>query len=294
MLKKAILSSFLFLFIYALFIQTKSSGTSQHQWQDNVVKAQRFLYAENLSQNVIVGSSLACRLVTDKLPNTFNLSFPAMTIYDGLNIIFLKKKLPKHVFIETNLVLSQESKDFFSSLDNSILYNARKAFPILRDEYQPVGMLGSAIILSMNKLKTKVDSFLPQKKIITYHNNVDENIFQKLLNLQKESYSQRPEEKQIKESFQNLTGYVNSLERKGVNIIFFEMPVNGTLCSLPKAITIRESFFKYFPPTKYQYIPMPPCTEYKTTDGVHLGYDEALKYTSYFKIAAQSFLSDYR
>ena len=85
---------------------------------------------------------------------------------------------------------------------------------------------------------------------------------------------------------------LTSLESKGTHIVFFEMPVNEQLCTLPKAEVIRENFYHYFSPKTYAYIVQPSCAEYKTTDGLHLTALEASRYTSYFKSQVHKYLSE--
>lgn len=291
MIKKTIISAFIFLLLYAIFVMVRPLGTSQHQWQDNIIKAQRFIYADDVPQSVIVGSSLSCRLVMDNLPQMYNLSFQALTIYDGLPVLVHKEKLPKNVFIEMNVALRKESNNFSSTLNNPILYNVRKRFLFLRDEYQPMGVLGSASIRFVNKVMSELRSISPNKATSDAQNfKKNEGLFLKLLNAQIESYSKKPEQKLLDERFNNLAGYVAELGKKGVQVIFFEMPVNGKLCDLPKARIIRETFYKDFPPAKYRYISMPACSEYETTDGVHLGHEEAERYTAYFRAQAGKYL----
>src|SRR5690606_41937034 len=65
-------------------------------------------------------------------------------------------------------------------------------------------------------------------------------------------------------------------ENNGVRVILFEMPVNETLCDLAEPQMIREYYRRYFPESKYDYIRVPHCDGYMTTDGAHLGGVEAL------------------
>jgi len=285
MIKKAILSTFIFLALHGILVMVRPPHTSgQHQWQDNIIKAQRFIYDENdASYDVIVGSSLSGRLVMDRLPHMYNLSFGGLTIFDGLNILAHKETVPQRIFIEMNVVWKKEDEGFTSSINQPILYYLRKMFPSLRDEYEPIGLLGDRIIPIITNRMT---SYMQKKETandLSVEKEKHNAFFTRMLNIQIESYTQKLDLKALDESFKNLKLYVNELERRNAHVIFYEMPVNQKLCYLPLATSIREKFHEYFPVTKYSYIYAPDCSEYETMDGLHLGNEEAVKYTNYFK-----------
>ncbi len=271
------------LVVHAVYVNIYPFGATQHQLQDNIIRAQRFIYLEEASINsVIVGSSLARHLKMELLPNMYNLSFGGYSILDGLKIVSQKIDMPGTIYIETNVILKGENNDFQTSINSPILFNLRRILPSLRDEFQPVSLLGYNIIkLKIKQLKI---STIPANSIKT--SKRDQALFLKMLNLQIEQYSIEPEINLLNENFQKLKGHIADFEKKGINIVFFEMPVNSKLMNLPKAIAIREFFYRTFPPIKYKYITVPENIKFKTRDGLHLGYEEAFNYTKYFKTKA--------
>jgi hypothetical protein len=309
MVKKTIITFVTLFIIYAIFVAffaPKWWHASQHQWQDNIIKAQNFLYDESDTiQNLIIGSSLSNRIITDSLPKTYNLSFGGQSIFDGLNILTHKSKMPANIFIEINVVLREESKNFTQSLNSPLLYYPRKTISSLREDKQPMAVLGLGIRIICYKIKNKVKSILvPTEKrgdikknikietkpnvnnsLVETKSNVNNSLFTKMLNDQIESYSKIPKQEALNNSFSLLKEYLKKIEliNKEVNIIFFEMPVNYQLENLPGAKIVRETFFKEFPQTKYSYTLLPDSLKCETTDGVHLRSDEAIKYTIYFK-----------
>lgn len=315
MIKKTLFITVILFVTYTLYIAwfKPSWDTAQNQWQENLIKAQRYIYDNNdPKQNVIAGSSLANRFDMKMLPDMYNLSMNGGSLFEGLYIIMRKDKLPKNVFIEMNYVLRKENKDFISSFSSPIIVYARKVVPSLRVENQPLGIV-EKIIVSVKgrfipKLKSLILTILINLKSIwgikinhtintdTISNNrsIDSNeLYNSMLNFQIVSYSKYPDPQLLSECFTSLKTYVNALEQKGVTIVFFEMPVNGKLCNLPMATTIRETFYKYFPADHYHYIRIPDCSEYKTMDGEHLSPDEVIKYTDYFKIkSAESLINE--
>ena len=286
MIKKTIIVTFILFAGYSLFViylAPKWWYASQYTLQGNIIKAQDYMYGNNDScENVIVGSSLSCRLIMDSLPQTYNLSFAGLSIYEGLNILTRKQHLPKNVFIEQNEVMRYADKPFISGLNSRILFHLRKSFPVMRADKQPLGVMGEQInIITQGFLWMYRSLLFPRNETIRKANKKE--IYLNMLSLQKDSYSQIPDERLIKERFNSLNKYIAKLERRGVNFIFFEMPVDSALNYLPTATTIRQTFRNYYPESKYQYIPIPDSVNYETSDGLHLVRSAALSYTVYLK-----------
>jgi hypothetical protein len=287
MIKRTIIVAILLFVTYSIFVISFAPrwwNASQHQWQDNIIKAQKLIYNDkDTYPNVIVGSSLSCRLVMDSIPQTYNLAFGGQSIYDGLNILTHANKLPKNVFVEMNEVLRAEDKKFTSSLFSSLLYYPKKILPSLREDKQPLGIIGAKISYRLIGLSIEhLKSFFR----LTQENKVNNNgndLFEKLLQSQLEGYSKLPSQLLIDESFDNLKMYVAKLKKKDVNVVFFELPINSKLVNSPRANFIRNTFYKYFPEKEYNYIPLPDSKQFTTTDGIHLGGNEALQYTIFFK-----------
>jgi hypothetical protein len=283
MIKKSLFAALMYLILHALVVNFTGIGNSQHIWQDNINKAQRYIYSKDTLMNVIVGSSLSNRLIMDSLPGLYNLSLQGQNVYDGLAIILRKEQLPKTIYLEMNIVLGNENKTFTSSLFSPVLYNLRKYFPSLRDEYQPVGQLGKVVMNSVSKIK-------PDSKLLKSP-PVSEEVFDKIINLKSEEYSIVPDEEVLENRRAILKEYVLALGNRGTEVIFFEMPVNEKLAKLSRPCKIRETFNSTFSPEKYKYIPLPDCKDYRTRDGEHLSPEEALLYTCYFRsmITAKDF-----
>ena len=279
MIKKTTFVFIILLAAYAVlfFFIKPAMQLSQHQWQDNIIKAQNFIYhtEKKAPEKIIVGSSMSCRLVQDSLQDFYNLSFSGQSVFDGLHILKEQKNLPKDLFIEMNVILKKEDKNFTDALLNPFLYTLKKYIPVLRDGKQPMAIAGfllSEIIKKTGNADAPTTTSLNQ-----------ETLFMKTLNVQRKDYLNAPDKKTLDAIFTQLKTYTDYFQQKGVNIIFFEMPVHPSLCNLPKALIIREKFYLNFPQDKYNYIPVPDCNVYHTTDGIHLTQEETLVYTNYFK-----------
>lgn len=294
MIKKTIVVGIVFFVIYTIltFSIMPDKFVSQHQWQSNIITAQKFIYDDMaVYNNVIIGSSLSNRLVIDSLPKTFNLSFSGQSIYDGLNILSHKTNLPKNVFIEMNIALRGKDENFASAIFSPVLYYLRKLLPSLRDGKQPIGILGgiTSSIITRPFIEGLKNIFQLNEESATNMNKKE--LFSKMLLLEIKNYSQCPSQKTIKGSFDSLDKLVSQLENRGVNIVFFEIPVNSKLNNLPRAKTIRSAFYSSFPSSIYNYISIPDSCKFETTDGLHLNEDEALRYTMYLKSKLFNYLS---
>jgi hypothetical protein len=287
MLKKICLVAVLLFISYAVFVSSfapKWWSASQNQWQANIIKAQKFICGNtDTVEKVIVGTSLSYRLVMDSLPGTYNLSFSGQSIYDGLNILVHKEKIPT-IFIEMNVALFKENEDFTSALSSPVLFYPKKEIRALREDKQPIAIIGNKMSVDfMDHFIMKCKYFFhlqPQQSGEQANGN---ELFEKMLQLQVKEYSKIPDHQLVMECFNELERYIRILEQMGTRIVFFEMPVNKQLKQLPKAKMIRETFYNKFPEGKYMYIPMPDSIAFKTTDGVHLDEQEALTYTRYLK-----------
>lgn len=293
MIRKALIYSLLFVAGYCIVIMLFRPNTqiAQHQWQSNFIKAQNFIYNKESDtvHNVIIGSSLSCRLVMDSLKDYYNLSFSGQSIYDGLNILSHKNKFPKNIFIETNIVFRKEDENFIASLSNPVLYNTRLFIPSLRDGKQPLAIIGEKCSFLVGGLLSRLKPATPANADGLQTASQNNDLFEKILKRETENYSVAPPEKLVKESFDRLAAYLEPMQKKGVNIVFFEMPVNYNLIDLAESVSVRKNFYKKFPPGQYSYIEVPDNSHYKTTDGLHLNSEEAIQYTTYFQQAAKRF-----
>jgi hypothetical protein len=277
-----------------------SLRASTHQWQDNIIKAQKYIYEESPQiNNMIIGSSLSRRLNMDNLPDFANLSFNGLSIFDGLNILKHKELSTKNVFIETNFVLRNGNDNFDKTLFGPVLFTLRKYLLSLRDDRQPIPIVisglyncESRIIESVNLLKYLIKDGIKMmlgplanslKKKPSETNLKKDELFNKLLKYQIDYYSKKPDNKLIEEKFALLLENVEFLKKRNVNVIFFEMPTNNSLRELPLSSIVRNKFHQYFPKEAYQYIEVPKGSYCLTGDGIHLARDEAIEYTLYFK-----------
>ncbi len=279
-----IVAALLFSF-YCLFINTHlSMGASQNQWQENIIKAQKYIYNNTSSSNdVMVGTSLSNKLIMDSIPGFINLSFSGESIYDGLNIILLKDKLPRSVYIEMNFAFKSQNEEFISSVSNPVLLKVKKHLYALREDKQPLAIFGdftNTFFVKNMILKTK-NSFFARQNVFMSSN---QSVLGEMIKLQQQKYILEPDTMLVTSCLKKLHPLINRLKKQNVNVVFFEMPVNEQLINMPMAKKVRELFLKEFPIETNNYIFSPKnIADYQTTDGIHLTKSEILTYRSYFK-----------
>jgi hypothetical protein len=232
MIKKTLLVfTALFVIYNIIVILNPKMSVTQQQWQDNVVKGEKYIYDESDSlTSVIIGSSLARRIVMDSLPHFYNLAFAGQGCFDGLEILAHKKNLPKTIYIEINTILTEPNKEFTTSLFAPLPFNIKKYFVSLRSDKQPLGFSFGIVqsVLNKNKNAENTDTNIPPEQ--------ENNIFKKVLGIQFKNYSQIPAGDTVPRLFSLLEKYVTDFKARGVKIVFFE----STTVSLPvKTVSLK-------------------------------------------------------
>ena len=286
MIKKSLISAGVLLLLYIVFIAVYKPdwNSGQTQWQANKIRAQNFLYNKEIYNKVILGTSLSAGgIITDSLPkNIYNLGLDGQTIWDGFLVLERRTEAVKVVFIEMNVIISGENKTFVKSIASQTSYYFCKYLPWKREKYKSADLvLSLAKMYSMMKYERQ--NSITHNKAESEEKYVRTEMFNKLLKLQQERYSILPTNEVIEDKFRKLKMYTDNLEAKGIKIVFFEMPIEKELCTMPYFVTLRSAFYKNFPPSKYKYILQPDCSEYQTRDGIHINLEGKKKYTQYFK-----------
>ena len=120
MIKKSILCfAVLFGLHLSIVLLNPTMGMATHQWQDNVIKAQQFIYAEE-SDTVMVGTSLSARIIRDSIPTVRSVSFGGCAVEDGLKIILSKGNFPKYILAETNLFFLDGNPELVSKIASEV------------------------------------------------------------------------------------------------------------------------------------------------------------------------------
>ena len=269
MIKKSLLCFSVLFCLHFLIVQLNPTlGMATHQWQENLIKAQSFLYADH-ADSAMVGTSLSARIIRDSIPSVKSVSFGGCAVEDGLRIISSKRHLPQYVFVESNLLFMEGNKELVNKLTEGIIPKIKYWIPSLREQYEPVCLLAS--------LALKAGNVNPQAGAAA----IDLNILNQSIKQQQEDdrkYLYEVSEERLR----TIKELMDSLEGKGVKFVFFEMTVNEQIYHLRKFAKTRERLAQKFPKDQYRYLPS-DTMHYTTTDGEHLSFEEQQVFSHFFK-----------
>lgn len=268
MIRRSLLVFALLVVGYALYIKfgKPELNTVQHQASGNRISAEQYVFApDEPNSTVIVGSSLAFRIAMDSLPpNTTNLGFGGLTVYDGLELVRRSGKKPRRVVLETNMIFKDPDRGFLDAVFQPGLFELRKAMPILREENQPSGVLVGYLKRSMNagdgQVAAQADSMA-----------MSEN----LLNTNRGIFSKAPADSTQQRFIATLSQEVKALEANGTEVVFVEIPISEELMESPLAIRAREVIQTLFPDHRF----VRSDRTWRTTDGLHLEWHNAQRYS---------------
>src|SRR6202012_2438851 len=207
---------FVFLFVAytaLLMVAKKDFSAPQYQYQENIIKADKYIYQAKVPKNVIIGTSLSAEIVADSLPGFYNMAMAGMSMLEGYDIIIKRKTLPKTVFIESNLYYHTEREDFKETFNSKIVSFFRGKLISLRDENQPVGVLNYY-------LKSKDNTQAAAKKKIDY-SDPDPPYFKAIIAYARAKSNEKPDTAKLIASLNNLARIVKYLEANGARVYFF-------------------------------------------------------------------------
>jgi hypothetical protein len=246
MIKTSLLTVFGLLICYEMVIRSTDVWWTigQNQWQANVIRANKFIYSDSQIDNVMVGSSISSKLGVkisrDSLPAGFyNLSFDGLSSMDGLLILQKLNYSPQRIFIESNMLMRGEDKNFQATLFSPILFSMKKFGKSLRENNQPVEVLSRMFTAR----KMHPDS-VSQEPIADFTR--DEATYRSMLGIKINSSSKRLPETQVRAQIQRLKRMVGQFQERGVQVIFLRFPwirpyvVCLVLCKLGKQLRRRS------------------------------------------------------
>lgn len=271
MIKKSLIAFAIFTAIHAIIIALQPTlGMPTHQWQDNIVKAQQFLYGDH-TDTAMVGTSLSARIIGDSIPFVKSVAFGGCAVEDGLRLILSNPDKPKVVLLETNLFCRDGNDDMISKVSQGIIPTIRHIIPSLREQNEPICLISGLMIKAMG--------LNPQAAAAT----VDTTILRQNIERHLTEDTSLPTDK-LQERLQTITSLIKQLESEGTRFAFFEMPVNESLYHLKELEQTRQTVKQAFPNTQYTYLPN-DTTTYLTTDGLHLDLEGQQRYSHFFKQA---------
>lgn len=270
MIKRSFIVFILLAAAYALFLKLVNVDwdTTQHLANGNRIKAEGYVFGpDDTSATVIVGSSLAYRIELDSLPEgTSNLGFGGLSIYDGLQLINRAGKSPARVLIESNVLFREPDKQFLNALFEPGLYELRRELPIMQEHNQPSGVLYGWVKKTMLQQRDGSE----QNDTVRVPNEM-------MLKEQRHAYAETPADSTIQRFMRLLMDEVKALEQRGVEVIFFEVPIDQELERSQLSELSRSLIREHFPKARFLHTPEQPA--WRTTDGLHLDKPDAQRFS---------------
>lgn len=251
----------------------------QTQWETNVATVQDFLYQPEAPRVVVIGSSMSRRLLPEYLPEDhFNLSCLGGKVFSLMEIIRRSGKYPELLLVEANSISVDHDRELVEHVFHPMMEPARRRLPILQDRYKPFSLIfgpainaGARAVAGRNEAKpvqpTAARNRAYKEMVKDANRRLGTPLPQKTIDLE----------------WRMLKDYLNDLRAHGTQVVFFFIPVNPSGCRsaiLEQKFALLEARKEEF---GYQVIPMPDCTEYQTSDGVHLEQPSAEKFALYLQ-----------
>lgn len=286
--QSALVALFLFALYNALasfFVGRPWFFSGHSLWQRNLMTAQEYIYDSRSAEVVIVGSSLSATLSSheDIMPEDyFNLSLTGRGSFEGLEIVRRCRALPEILMIEANVLMRPVDESFLNRLFLPIVSSLTGILPALRAEYTParlaVGSVRVATTLFGRRFKRESPTIEGAGTASAASGR--SHAFDIMLRLQLEAQATPPNPAQVDEKMTLLKSYVDYFKQQGVLVILFEMPCDKRVFDSPLPVFLRTMLRNRLPPEAYDYLPLPDCGNYVTTDAVHLDYETGRRFAS--------------
>jgi hypothetical protein len=272
MIKKTIISAFLFFVAYNLFLAFGHPypGPGQHQWQKNIILMQDYADYHTNDPVVIVGTSLSARLYNYMLPQGYyNLALAGGSIFEGLAAVKLSPKKPKYLLIETNIFYKDPDKEAMTGIFDPTMVTLRKWVPSFREANQPVNLL---------------TPYFSKKGVADKPEKAGNNaaIAAMLINQRIKEYQVVPKDESMNRNTKLLQEYIIWFEGRGVKVILYEIPMNCKLLETPRYMVPKQKITELLPPARYTWMPMADCKAYQYSDGSHMEYESAADFVKWF------------
>ncbi|MGR9086033.1 MAG: hypothetical protein ACU841_03050 [Gammaproteobacteria bacterium] len=241
----------------------------QNQWVGNYAVAEKYLYSDRIPRVMIVGSSMASRLVAEKFDeDVYNLSFGGGSALTGLKIIKESRRIPDMIWIETNIAERALDESMIDNLFIPFLWKVKGHVKSLQYTYQPINFLVSLAKSKYETTRPETGMDRPDKKILAANLSKHIRDHNHISGLSK------------KKGWIELKNTVDYFRGLGTKIVFFEMPVHSTLLSSPKYAETRSILRDLFPDVRFYWAAQSLSDHLSTSDGIHLMPNSASRYST--------------
>lgn len=252
-----------------------SPGITQRQ--DNMIRAQHYIYNKSDIEICLIGSSMMARLNPEEINNkSMNLSMIGQSSQTGLEILKRNPQKPELLIVEINETIQRGiDQEFISELYNNFQYFLRLYFPAFREEYKPI----STLVSYLKRLKNGGNE---DKDTEVLNPEIREKIFEQIIQKKNSSLSEEIKEKLTKEA-KYIKHQIQVLQNQGVKIFLVDMPQDKEIQQTISQQQTRNLLKNILYPDQFDWIPEPISLNLKTTDGIHLDDSSAKAYTHFLK-----------
>lgn len=261
------------------FIQPRMPGNHHRipgQVRANYHRSQAFVLNAPANAEVIAGSSMSDRLDARELgPERVKLTFPGGGPLTALEIIRRSGRVPSVLWFETNLIVRDADESLISDATDAWRVELRRKSPAFTEHGRP-SAYGVGIFRTLFGRACRVVPALggaapaPSAGV-----PLDPAVFEGMMRTNRRGLSIPPDAADLGRRVELIGQQVDSLQKAGCKVVFFEMPVEPTLTGLAEPAAIREAMRKRFPADHYRWLDLSRETPWQTTDGIHLMPSEA-------------------
>jgi hypothetical protein len=254
--------------------------------QNNIVKAQRYIYQDNSDlKMVVVGSSLTANLnVKDIGEKVKSIALGGGASQTGLEIVKRNRNKPPIVLVEINDTIARKvDLDLVNSLYNPVFYWVRLYLPMMREEYRPVSVFVDAL-----KSRSKSDRKLSRSELDSLEaRNLTPELSKKgiqmAVDVESQPLSAKDAESITKEAEFIKNQIAEIQKNSGTKVVLFDIPQESVVDAQIRKKQVRELVKQLFDSESFEWLPPPPPREWRTNDGIHLIRSDARDFAEFLR-----------
>jgi hypothetical protein len=229
----------------------------QNQEQQNRHVIERYRAGAATLPVVYVGSSMAARLAAAVATScVYDLALAGESALTGLHLLVDEGVAPRAVFIETNVPERPANTRLIARSSGWLV----RHWQLFATENKPVNLLLGYLLQLRRTPPPGVDARLQAIG----------------LEVQRASYAETIAPQLLARNLQDMAADVRTLQRRGTQVVLFELPTHPSLEDTPRALQIRTAFRAKFPDLAFVSADeLARGGPIRTVDGVHLALDES-------------------
>ena len=223
----------------------------------NNIRLENYTDRVTAPDTVIVGSSLGGRMQVRMIPaNWSNIALSGGSPLTGLEVVAAGPHHPRRVLIEINNLDRGDDPATFQRLLGWPQPLLRRIFWFYRSGYMPINLVFSQAesALARRRASHGGDAESPPAN------------FEDLVAMQEQAYATPPDTSHLAQ----VAALVRQLREGGIQVGFFEMPVDRRLVNSPRLTGLRRTLKILFNPGDYCWLPLDRGENWRTGDGEHL------------------------